>query len=1108
MKKTRIQFTFFAALLSLSVISIGTFKDKQNVRVSAASIDINDYTQCNNAHNSHNASALLSALRTITSPGKSGSYDGLYETYKAAYLKPNGRIFDYYSSFTNYDPDKDRAGSYKKEGDCFNREHSIPQSWWGGGTSNQGSDPFIVVPTDGYVNNGRSNFPFGIVSSATKTYSNSKLGSSSSYGYSGTVFEPDDSVKGDFARIYFYAIAKYKNAATWSGGNASSCFSGSESKNYGLTPYAIKLFSYWSELDPVSEWELSVNDDIAPIQGNRNPFIDHPEYANTMWGNVSGYTPYTHGTPTADGVSISTTEIFMISNNTTKISAVATDASNITWSTSNPGVVSISSSTSASSSPITLTAHSSGNATITASATINGETYSKTCSVQVAATKQVTSISISGGYKTRFALNEEFSFGGIVTASYNDGDTATVTDEATFSRYDLSVTGDQNVTVSYFYGGVTKTTSYAIIVSNSGGSEDIADYTVMTTPLTSSNITSGMKVAWGTSPTKLAYGIDSNWVRCTTTSLEWLVFTLEGNSSGFTLKHGDSYVYTADAKDVEFSNTKYSTFTLNVSNYVYSETSGIFYFNGSGIRPYDSGSYVEAFLYPLQLNKQVVSFDIETVPSIVTYEEGETLSVSDLVISREYDDGTTDTYTYLGHEKEFTFNPSLSTLLTVEDDNVEVIYREMSCFYAIEVREPVVLDSIYLTGDYIQSFIEGDNFTFGGTVNAYFSNGTTVDVTSEATFTGYNLTVVSNQTVTVSYTYRDKTETETYDISVAAGTLSSISLSGQTINYTRYAAFAFDGVCTATFENGYQKVVTPSSVSSPDMTTVGSKEVTVSYTYNNKTVTVSYTISVNSYRDVYEVQESQLGSVTYKSGKEVVIGEGLTTDKGGFTAIETDKLRMGSGSNTGSITVSSTSENITRVVASIKSYGSDSSVHIRIGGDDKTITNAYKNYEKTYESPVNSVKIETIANNKRAYLQSITIYTSKTVNIGQTEDCMGLESFININMHMDYVENLGYCSDSEHHYYSTAKEAFNNLNEHQRSLFTTNVAYKAEWNRLQAWASFNGDNLDLTTNELVKADDSLDFGQQNNIIYIIVVISAISSISLAALLVIKKRKRK
>ena len=115
MKNRKLQFTFFAALLSLSVISIGTFNDRQNVRVSAASIDINDYTQCNNAHNSHNASALLSALRTITSPGKSGSYDGLYETYKAAYLKPNGKIFDYYSSFTNYDPDKDRAGSYKKE---------------------------------------------------------------------------------------------------------------------------------------------------------------------------------------------------------------------------------------------------------------------------------------------------------------------------------------------------------------------------------------------------------------------------------------------------------------------------------------------------------------------------------------------------------------------------------------------------------------------------------------------------------------------------------------------------------------------------------------------------------------------------------------------------------------------------------------------------------------------------------------------------------------------------------------------------------------------------------------------------------------------------------
>ena len=75
---------------------------------------------------------------------------------------------------------------------------------------------------------------------------------------------------------------------------------------------------------------------------------------------------------------------------------------------------------------------------------------------------------------------------------------------------------------------------------------------------------------------------------------------------------------------------------------------------------------------------------------------------------------------------------------------------------------------------------------------------------------------------------------------------------------------------------------------------------------------------------------------------------------------------------------------------------------------------------------------------KRAYVKSITLYSKSIQDIGQTDDCVGLETFINNYMHMDYTDNLGYCSDSTHHYYSSAKDAFNLLNDHQRKLFTTN----------------------------------------------------------------------
>jgi endonuclease I len=80
------------------------------------------------------------------------------------------------------------------------------------------SDLFMVLPTDGYVNNRRSNYPYGKVGQTSWVSQNgSKLGTSIVQGYTGTVFEPIDSFKGDFARIYFYVATRYKDEIpSWS----------------------------------------------------------------------------------------------------------------------------------------------------------------------------------------------------------------------------------------------------------------------------------------------------------------------------------------------------------------------------------------------------------------------------------------------------------------------------------------------------------------------------------------------------------------------------------------------------------------------------------------------------------------------------------------------------------------------------------------------------------------------------------------------------------------------------------------------------------------------------------------------------------------------------
>ncbi len=103
----------------------------------------------------------------------------------------------------------DQGGSAGSEGSGYNREHSWPSSWYGG-SGTPYTDVFMVYPTDNEVNNKRGSYPYGEVNSPTWTSLNGcKLGPCSYPGYSGTVFEPIDEYKGDFARTYFYMTTRY-----------------------------------------------------------------------------------------------------------------------------------------------------------------------------------------------------------------------------------------------------------------------------------------------------------------------------------------------------------------------------------------------------------------------------------------------------------------------------------------------------------------------------------------------------------------------------------------------------------------------------------------------------------------------------------------------------------------------------------------------------------------------------------------------------------------------------------------------------------------------------------------------------------------------------------
>ena len=111
--------------------------------------------------------ALLTALYNIITSHTNIGYDGLWDAYADTDTDDRGYYIDMYSTYDKYTYSK-KCGNYSKIGDCINREHSVPKSWWGSGKQPQYSDIFNIVPTDGYVNNQRSNYPYGVCEGGTR----------------------------------------------------------------------------------------------------------------------------------------------------------------------------------------------------------------------------------------------------------------------------------------------------------------------------------------------------------------------------------------------------------------------------------------------------------------------------------------------------------------------------------------------------------------------------------------------------------------------------------------------------------------------------------------------------------------------------------------------------------------------------------------------------------------------------------------------------------------------------------------------------------------------------------------------------------------------------
>jgi endonuclease I len=196
-------------------------------------------------------------------------------------------IPDIYSSYC-WIPEKitgGECGNYKKEGDCYNREHLWPKSWFGGFDygANAQTDLFELWPSDGYVNGLRGDIPFGYVLSTNITYksSNGCLIGQCDPQYTqgdltiGKCFEPSLQYKGDFARTYFYLSTAYYQE--W------NCCETTGTNNSSIKLWMETILRSWHQLDPVDEFEKQRNNCIyEDWQLNRNPFIDYPQFVDQI----------------------------------------------------------------------------------------------------------------------------------------------------------------------------------------------------------------------------------------------------------------------------------------------------------------------------------------------------------------------------------------------------------------------------------------------------------------------------------------------------------------------------------------------------------------------------------------------------------------------------------------------------------------------------------------------------------------------------------------------------------------------------------------------------------------------------------------------------------
>ncbi len=209
------------------------------------------------------ATEIKNALATLmkSTHSRTSSYDDChYKANRTDCENEDGRVSLIYTSYS----------ATMNQWNGWNREHVWPKSLGGDTTTGGGADLHHIRPSDASVNSSRGNKKYGNAPSGTAKYGSNPASGVLGGHYNSTYFEPLDNVKGDVARICLYVYVRW--GSSWGATDITKVFQ------------SVDVLLEWCELDPVDTWELGRNEVVQDIQGNRNIFIDYPEYAWLIFG--------------------------------------------------------------------------------------------------------------------------------------------------------------------------------------------------------------------------------------------------------------------------------------------------------------------------------------------------------------------------------------------------------------------------------------------------------------------------------------------------------------------------------------------------------------------------------------------------------------------------------------------------------------------------------------------------------------------------------------------------------------------------------------------------------------------------------------------------------